>query len=332
MPKPSQLPSELPATFSVAEAVRAGVSPMRLRASDLASPRRGVRTRLGARSEGGGGSAPNRFERHRRDELERILQVARILAPHQFFSHRSAARLWGAPVPYEPGALVHASVLDGARAPQISGVIGHSLLSERCRVLERNGISLADPASTWAQLGRLPLVEIVALGDYFVRVHREGYGRRNVGMPPFATLADLAGVLELGRWQGSTKLRRALGLIREDSWSPQESRVRVELVLAGVPEPELNGDVFDGRGVFLGCVDLLFRRYRVGVEYQGGQHSESYAADVERLAALRADHWSMIEVTSALARRPTVMAGRVLSALRERGWPGEPRVPNSIGL
>lgn len=111
-------------------------------------------------------------------------------------------------------------------------------------------------------------------------------------------------------------------LIREDSWSPQESFIRIGLVRSGLPEPELNIDVYCD-GVFLGCVDLAYPEYRVGIEYYGDAHTERFAEDVERISALRAAGWEMIEVTRALRGRPWVVAERVRRVLEERGWRGE---------
>ena len=62
----------------------------------------------------------------------------------------------------------------------------------------------------------------------------------------------------------------------------------------------------------------------MGVEYQGEAHWERYAGDVDRLDALRADGWDMIEVTKTLASRPGEVAARVERALRGSGWPGAP--------
>ncbi|WP_460799698.1 hypothetical protein [Microbacterium sp. GXF0217] len=61
------------------------------------------------------------------------------------------------------------------------------------------------------------------------------------------------------RRTGIQNLREAVELMREDSWSPRESKIRVRIVRAGLPEPPLNQDVFEDHGRFLGCVDLAYR-------------------------------------------------------------------------
>lgn len=175
-------------------------------------------------------------------------------------------------------------------------------------------------------LGALGLstLQLIMAGDYFVRRYRSGHGRPHAGRAPHTTLQQLHETLDIGGWSGAPRLRKAYEFIREDSWSPRESVVRVQLVLAGLPEPALNIDVFTAEGTFLACLDMAYPRYRVGVEYHGMLHGEQYAQDVERMARLRAAGWEMIEVTHALRNRPKVVAHRVETALRLRGWiPGQ---------
>jgi len=86
-------------------------------------------------------------------------------------------------------------------------------------------------------------------------------------------------------------------------------------VRSGLPEPELNIDVHDDDGRFLACIDLGYRAQKVGIEYQSLLHARRYAEDVERLAALRAAGWTVIEVTSALLARPEELVDRTRRAL-----------------
>lgn len=262
----------------------------------------------------------NQYQRAHRRELDLIEALAQGQSAAHFVSHRSAALMWGAPMPWSRGLDLHLSVLAPRRAPRIAGVHGHRFESSRCRVDERNGVLLSSAASTWAMLGELSLFDLVAVGDYLVRVNRAGYGRPNAGVPALTTVAEMQHVLALGRWEGMVRLRQALTLIREDSWSPRETTTRLTLVLAGLPEPELNRDVFDKSGCFLACLDLAFVDYKVAVEYQGELHAGSYAEDVERIERLRAEGWIVLQVTRTLARQPRALVERVAAALRERGW------------
>ena len=183
-------------------------------------------------------------------------------------------------------------------------------------VTTASGLQLSSPATTFAQLGVWNLTDLVALGDFLCRVWRAGPGRTNVGQRPFSTLDELRETLALTRWRGICRLREAVELVREDSWSPRESALRLRLVLAGLPEPLLNHNVYDDHGRFLGCVDLAYPHLKVAIEYQSVLHSDRYSADVERIAALRAAEWSVIEVTGALLARPEELIARVRSAIR----------------
>lgn len=311
------LPTLLGQSFSVEAAYDRGVGRARLRGEDLQRPFRGVRVREAALDPG-----EDRFQAASRRELARIDALAQRLVPGQFFSHRSAARIWGVPLPHLEEPELHAGAVAPVRAPRIRTVHGHRIVLERCRPEQRNGYPVSSAATTWAALGDLTLAELVAAGDHLARRYRKGYLRPHAGRPPLVTLEELRAVVALGRWRNMARLQRALALIREDAWSPRESMVRLMLVRAGLPEPDLNIDVFERTGGFLACIDLAYSRYRVAIEYHGKQHSRTYAEDVERVERLRAEGWIVIQVTAALARRPDLLVRRVVDALRERGWTG----------
>ncbi|HYI60094.1 MAG TPA: hypothetical protein VEX66_18140 [Microlunatus sp.] len=60
-------------------------------------------------------------------------------------------------------------------------------------------------------------------------------------------------------------------LIRRRVDSPRETRLRLLIVLAELPEPECNVDLGDEL-FFIGRVDLYLRAWNVAVEYEGDQH------------------------------------------------------------
>lgn len=330
MTPPELLPLALGTAFSVAQARALGVRTGRLFLQDLQRPFHGVRLigdsesgaiRQPSASLSGGGTNARYASARRREELF-IRALACRLQPGQFFSHRSAALLWGMPLPYRPAPELHLGVIRPQRAPRVNGTIGHSLLAGRCSTVRRQGIPVTDPATTWASLGNLPLPELVAAGDFLARRYRLGYGRPTPGRKPLATIEELRAKVELGRWDGNSRLRSAVELIREDAWSPRESVTRLELLSAGLPEPELNIDVYAVNGAFLGCVDMVYLQYKVGVEYQGELHLGSYAEDIERVERLRAAGWIIIQVSRVLLARPAELVSRLGDALRSRGWNG----------
>lgn len=324
--KPKALPSGLPNEFCTSAALERGATKQRLRANDLERPFRGARIQSTRQEPPPSTSQKDhpktKYELAEERELELIRALAATLCAGQFFTHRSAALLWEAPMPYRSTPELHVGVCAPLRAPRISGVIGHEFISNRVELRSSNTLRLASPAHTFAMLGALPLHQLVAVGDHFARVHRKGYGRRDAGRPALATLSELTEVVAAGRWRGMPRLRASLNLVREDSWSPRESTTRVSLVMAGLPEPELNVDIFDRDGYFLGCLDMVYRQFKVGIEYQGGQHAERYAEDIERFERFRTAGWEIIQVTKALSQYPETLVARVGEALRGRGWDG----------
>lgn len=320
MKPPQPLPELLGRTFSVREATKAGTSAERLRRSDLGRPFAGVRTLPMVQPEVLEDEDP--FSRQARERRSRILDYAPRLRDGQFLSHESAATLWDAPLPLAmvDGAAadgrilpVHVSAFGTAPLVRTTGVIGHRARVETTTIRTFDGIPVASPASTWASLGSLPLIDLVALGDYFCRVWREG--RPEAGRPSLATIDQLRLAIGSGRRAGIIRLREAVELVREDSWSPRESALRCRIVLAGLPEPALNHDVFDAHGRFLGCVDLAYPERRIAIEYHGVLHHSRYARDVERIAALRAAGWTVIEVTSTLFADESELIRRIRRAL-----------------
>jgi len=81
------------------------------------------------------------------------------------------------------------------------------------------------------------------------------------------TLASIAG--ERKGWPGARRFREAAALARPDVESPMESRTRLCIVGAGLPEPAIQYTVVDGSGRFVARLDLAYERLRIGIEYEG---------------------------------------------------------------
>lgn len=319
------LPPELGDDFPVHAARRHGVSHSRLRSADLRAPFPGVRRPADTSHETLIAGIDDPYQRQREFRIAAARDYAPRLHPGHFFSHETAASIWGAPLPLAFSSdaeiadrdhlALHVCALGGAPLPRTRGITRHRSRDRMTVVHEHAGLRVSSPATTWAMLGHLPTFDLVALGDYFCRRWRPGRGRPHSGRPPLATITDLSVALDAGRRIGASRLREAIGLIREDSWSPRESRVRCILVTHGLPEPQLNRDIYDDQGRFLGCADIAYPKERVAVEYHGMLHGPRWAQDVERAAALRAAGWTVIEVTAPLLQRPEELAARARAAL-----------------
>jgi len=104
----------------------------------------------------------------------------------------------------------------------------------------------------------------------------------------------------------------------------RETRLRLCLVLAGLPEPDVNPVVFVG-GRAMGRVDLFLAPWRVAVEYEGDQHrtdAQQWNVDIRRHEQLSADGCRVVRVTAERMHHPRAVVALVVQALRSAGWEG----------
>lgn len=274
MPRsPRPLPGSLSESFSVAAARAAGVTARRLRHHTLAAPFRGVRQQppqdKGEDELDADAGLLAKEAASLKDEIRRLAQAfAAIAPPVWFFSHITAAVLWGLPVPIRLlRAAVRPTTSDGVRQPprgidvavhaprrasKARGVRGHQLRPGLATVREVSGPRVTSPATTWSLLAELLTVdELIELGDAIVRIPRRDRMRRGFPSDALATLAELEAAAAAPYRRHADKLRTALAEVRVGSASPGETRVRLACVRDGLPEPELDVDVFaeDGRQI-----------------------------------------------------------------------------------
>ena len=126
------------------------------------------------------------------------------------------------------------------------------------------------------------------------------------------------------RGRQARSARRAAAYVRGGVDSPMESRLRMLLVLAGLPEPVVDHALRDettGRVRYR--LDLSYPQWRIAIEYDGRQHAENTAQwrwDVQRREDLDADGWRIVVVLSGdLYRSPARTLERVVTAARAQG-------------
>lgn len=288
--------------FSVAEGMRAGLTPGVLRGPRFVRPYRGVR-----RAAEPAGSELDTFDVHAAAE-----EYAPRLTPGQFFRADTALALWGAPLPLGHRARpLHVGVWHPASPPRLPGIVGH-----RYRPRDDGGpffhrLPLERPERAWAQVtGTWPADDLVGAADYLVS-------------PRHALTSVEALAAELVRQRRSRHLV-ILDDVRAGSESPRETLLRLVLQRRGLPEPELNVDVFDSQDRFLARVDLFYRRWKVAVEFDGRQHAEDlsqFRRDAERWDDVRAAGIALVRVLDhQLANNGADAVRRVGRALRAAGW------------
>ncbi len=235
-------------------------------------------------------------------------RAALLVAPGgAMLARHTAATLWGGVVPTSPD--IQLVIPPGSRL-RISGV--DARVRRRSTRVCHNGLPMTTPAQTFLDLaGDLDLVDLVVLGDSLVRAG-------------VATPEDLVAAAAAYRGRQARPARRAAAYVRQGVDSPMESRLRMLLVLAGVPEPVVNHALRDettGRVRYR--LDLSYPQWRIAVEYDGRQHAENTAQwrwDVQRREDLDADGWRLVVVLSGdLYRSPARTLERVVTAARAQG-------------
>lgn len=187
------------------------------------------------------------------------------------------------------------------------GIVAHSYRlaeDEVCTVL---GMRVTTAARTAFDIGRgPPTAKAVPVLDALLHA---------TGIKP----ADVVAVADRHPGaRGVRRLRVALELADGGAESPQETRVRLLLVAAGLPRPETQIE-FPALRV---RVDMGWRAWKLAVEYDGIQHWEDRyqrSWDIERIALLETAGWAVIRVSAEMLSRPRVIVERVRAKLVERG-------------
>jgi hypothetical protein len=163
--------------------------------------------------------------------------------------------------------------------------------------------------------------DLVAAGDHLILVPKKPQPGE---VRPYATLEQLTDRARSYTGRHARAARRALLDIRQGAESRPETILRLIMRRAGLPEPELNVEIFTASGKFLGRGDTLFRDFRVIAEYDGEQHrtdSVQYNKDMLRIEGFVRHKWTPIRIRKGqLFGDPAAAVARVEGALRDAGW------------
>lgn len=232
--------------------------------------------------------------------------AATLVVPNAAISHHTAAELWRGIVP--DTTLTHVTVQGRERRRARQGLVVHH--ARRVRTRTFRGVLLTTPEQTFCDLaGILGLVELVILGDSMVRQQA-------------TTPADLMTAAD--QWQGAhrARARRAAELVRERVDSPMETRVRLMLVFAGLPEPVVNLQVGDDGVTFR--LDLAWPDLRLAVEYDGRHHAEDahqWGHDLSRREWLDGRGWRIIVLRAEdVFGTPWASITRIVEAMKPCGY------------
>ena len=201
--------------------------------------------------------------------ISTLVAISKRFPRSAAFSGLTAAWLHGIDVrPCDPIEVTVPSHLGIYRPVGIR--VRRSLLPDE-HVERLHGLRVTSTARTIADISaRLSLTEAIVIADAAL------HGR-------YVTLEQLS------EWAAANSRRPGIRHLREVirhaeplSQSPMESRLRMVLVLGGLPRPRAQVDIHDAQGRFLGRPDLYYEDAKLGIEYDGSGHKNSIVADNHR--------------------------------------------------
>jgi hypothetical protein len=177
-----------------------------------------------------------------------------VSVPGSYVSHHTAAELWDGVVPASSD--VHITVPGDAPRSRRQGIRAHSTSGSTERSTFR-GLAISSPTQTFLDLAcTLDLVDLIVLGDSLVKAKR-------------VTPSDLVAAAALWVGYGAARARKAARFVRNGVDSPQETRLRMLLVLAGLPEPTVNHIIRNPDGSWRMRFDLSYPSFKLIIEYDG---------------------------------------------------------------
>ncbi|GAB3519451.1 hypothetical protein GCM10027402_06220 [Arthrobacter monumenti] len=167
----------------------------------------------------------------------------------------------------------------------------------------------------------LGLDDLTAVTDHLIRIPRQYFEGRELPYTDKQYLSKM--VASHPGKKGVPLARKALSLSRVGSDSAPETKLRLAIVRAGLPIPEVNEPIIDASGIAIPEPDLSIRAYGIAVEYEGAGHSDprQVERDIARTERVEAAGWIEVRVS----RRHMIDDARpacekVRTALISRGW------------
>lgn len=241
-----------------------------------------------------------------------------VCTPATYASHHTAARLWGGWAP--PTVQIHVASPSHRSRSERGGIASHRA-PEGVVPIMRSGVPTCPPTQVFLDLAAegIDLVDLVAVGDSLVSAS---------AVTPEA-LIDAA-----ASWVGAgcRLARRAARWVRAGVDSVMETRVRMLIVLAGLPEPTVDHVIRRDDGTWLHRIDLAYLGLMIAVEYDGRQHAENttrWNKDIRRREDLENQGWRFVIVTAeGVFAAPEETLERIRRILRDRGESAGRRRPS----
>ncbi|MEI2785710.1 MAG: hypothetical protein V9E82_08425 [Candidatus Nanopelagicales bacterium] len=231
---------------------------------------------------------------------------ALVLNPLTAFSHVTAASILNLSLPQEhqQARTLHVTTDINGRGGHREGLKWHHRRLDPSQVIPWSGTFVTSPLRTWRDLAdMLTIDDLVIVADELLqrRLCAEEELQQTSGLRHARTLTKAAAHARLG------------------SLSPRETRLRLNVIRRGLPEPSLNEDIIED-GIWIGCGDLVWRPWRVIADYDGLHHDDPQQRhqDAQTRDDYTAAGWRHVAVTKKMTDDNAV--DRIERALREKEW------------
>ncbi len=207
------------------------------------------------------------------------------------------------------------------RKPRRNNVTGYSLKLPDEDVLEIDGVRVTTPERTFLDLANLlEPDDLVAVADFLICEHNRPFEPRKYPVVPEAVLRRYVG--SRNHVRGLRRARQAVALMRVGVDSPPETKLRLLLRRAGLPEFTTNFAIPGDPAVW---PDLACKEYKTSGQYEGEIHKTTQKQLFDRNRDERSTQrgWLQVKVYSADMRKGDAHVVEMFKrALRLQGWPG----------
>lgn len=126
---------------------------------------------------------------------------------------------------------------------------------------------------------------------------------------------------------GHSGVRRVLGLlpmVDPGAESPKETELRLVMAGSRLPRFDTQVEVLDEFGRLISRLDLGNRQWKVGLQYDGGEHLKRERRDHDSMTMMRLASlgWEVRRVTQGMLHTPDTLMGFAADAFRRQGWSG----------
>ncbi|MES2170783.1 MAG: DUF559 domain-containing protein [Actinomycetota bacterium] len=257
-------------------------------------------------------------------DLDSVVGLCRayepVLREGQYFSHSTAAALYGVRLPSTLGTVpIHVTALHPDEQPRRQGVRGHVVTGGTLQMI--HGLPSIAPADMWFQLAReVGFHDLIAAADYLISGVRQPGGPRT---PPLCSRGDLQDAVQRFRGRrGARAATLAIPRARTGVDSRMETRMRLLLEDNGLRGLMVGHPVVVDGGADTLHPDLALPQLRLCFEYEGEEHRTDprrFRDDIHRRERLEAAGWRVVRVTADdIFARPEEFLARVRQIIAQR--------------